>query len=70
MNTSDRLKAIVAEIEGKRIEGKRLVRCTCDLDNWQPDLTTGHSWVCDIHKKAMSIARTERSRVVQEAVKP
>jgi hypothetical protein len=26
------------------------VRCTCDLDNWEPDRRTGHSKVCRIHK--------------------
>jgi hypothetical protein len=26
------------------------VRCTCDLDNWQPDVIIGHTWVCNIYK--------------------
>lgn len=26
------------------------MQCRCDLDNWQPDPRTGHSWVCPIHK--------------------
>jgi hypothetical protein len=30
------------------------MQCNCDLDNWIPEATTGHSWVCDIHKKAMA----------------
>ena len=25
-------------------------QCCCDLDNYQPDPETGHSWVCIIHK--------------------
>ena len=29
--------------------------CNCDLDNWQPDKRTGHSWVCRIHKEAMRL---------------
>ncbi len=29
-------------------------RCNCDLDNWQPEEQTGHSWVCRIHKIAMN----------------
>ena len=29
------------------------MRCNCDLDNWQPERTTGHSCVCRIHKAAM-----------------
>ena len=24
--------------------------CRCDLDRWQPEKDTGHSWVCPIHK--------------------
>lgn len=28
--------------------------CNCDLDNWEPEDSTGHSWVCRIHKAAMS----------------
>jgi hypothetical protein len=27
--------------------------CNCDLDRWQPEHTTGHSWVCRIHKAAI-----------------
>lgn len=33
------------------------MRCNCDLDNWQPEASTGHSWVCRIHKAA--IAKSE-----------
>lgn len=25
------------------------MRCNCDLDNWSPTQTTGHSEVCRIH---------------------
>ena len=28
------------------------MRCNCDLDNWEPERDTGHSWVCRIHKRA------------------
>lgn len=28
------------------------VRCNCDLDNWEPEPDTGHSWVCTIHRQA------------------
>jgi hypothetical protein len=31
------------------------MRCNCDLDNWEPERSTGHSWVCRIHKKAIDI---------------
>ena len=39
-------------------EGK--VICCCDLDNWQPEVSSGHSWVCEIHKQAVSRFRRER----------
>lgn len=31
------------------------MRCNCDLDNWQPERSTGHSHVCRIHKRAMAM---------------
>lgn len=30
------------------------MRCNCDLDNWEPERSTGHSWVCRIHKAAIA----------------
>ena len=40
------------------VEAKaRYMRCNCDLDNWQPEPVTGHSWVCRIHKAAMKAWR-------------
>lgn len=29
------------------------MQCNCDLDNWEPEQSTGHSWVCRIHKAAI-----------------
>ena len=29
-----------------------IMQCNCDLDRWEPEKSTGHSWVCDIHKAA------------------
>lgn len=49
---SERLKKIVIEIE-------KNTQCNCDLDNWQPEIGTGHSWVCDIHKKAVESRNKE-----------
>ena len=37
------------------------MRCNCDFDNWQPEPSTGHSWVCRIHKEAIR-------KAVQEAL--
>jgi hypothetical protein len=31
---------------------KKTMQCNCDLDNWEPERTTGHSHVCRIHKAA------------------
>ena len=39
------LREIVDEVETE-------MRCNCDLDNWQPQIDTGHSWVCRIDKEA------------------
>lgn len=41
-----------------RAEG---MRCNCDLDNWEPEASTGHSWVCRIHKTAT--ARADNARL-------
>lgn len=30
------------------------MQCNCDLDNWEPERGTGHSWVCRIHKAAVA----------------
>ena len=30
------------------------MRCNCDLDNWQPEQNTGHSWVCRIHNASLA----------------
>lgn len=32
------------------------MHCNCDLDNWEPEPSTGHSWVCRIHKEAVRLA--------------
>lgn len=44
------------------IEFSRTMQCNCDLDKWEPEKTTGHSFVCRIHKAAMAkvIGRTKR----------
>lgn len=30
------------------------MRCNCNLDCWKPEGSTGHSWVCRIHKAAIA----------------
>lgn len=43
-------KSIKPIVEQKEKE----MRCNCDLDNWEPDTRTGHSWVCRIHNAAIA----------------
>lgn len=47
------LKEIVKDLKDSGM------RCNCDLDNWQPETSTGHSWVCRIHKRAIAIKREQ-----------
>jgi hypothetical protein len=35
------------------------MRCNCDLDNWEPEPSTGHSHVCRIHKAATNAYRQQ-----------
>lgn len=44
------LKEIAQELE-------KTMQCNCDLDNWEPERATGHSWVCRIHKAAIERRR-------------
>lgn len=46
-------KALADFRRNKARELKATMRCNCDLDNWEPEPSTGHSWVCRIHKAAM-----------------
>jgi len=44
----NKLEKLVAECE-------KTMQCNCDLDKWEPERDTGHSWVCRIHKRAKSL---------------
>ena len=33
---------------------KNGMSCNCDLDKWEPERNTGHSWVCRIHKAVIN----------------
>lgn len=37
--------------------------CNCDLDNWEPERVTGHSHVCKIHKRAMTMTYQDMIRL-------
>jgi hypothetical protein len=43
------------------------MRCNCDLDNWQPEQSTGHSRVCRIHKAATTAYAVILSKVATAA---
>ncbi len=51
----ERLREIVAVL-------KTEMQCCCDLDNWEPERSTGHSWVCRIHKEAVRRESLDRIR--------
>ena len=44
------MKATVKELESR-------LQCNCDLDKWEPERSTGHSFVCRIHKIAVEKLR-------------
>jgi len=49
------LKEIAKEFEAT-------LQCNCDLDNWEPERDTGHSWVCRIHKAAKEQFRRQTTK--------
>ncbi len=55
------LKEIVKEYES------RGVQCNCDLDKWEPEPTTGHSFVCRIHKLSIEQHRRPNKSIQPDA---
>jgi len=53
----------------ERAEAKALRKqgmgCNCDLDNWQPEPSTGHSHVCRIHKRVQAIKRGDAAQAAE-----
>ncbi len=48
--------ALRAQVTARKIAAQLYaggMRCNCDLDNWQPERSTGHTSVCRIHKSAL-----------------
>ncbi len=41
------------------------MRCNCDLDNWEPERSTGHSRVCRIHYAAIAADAALKSEVAK-----
>lgn len=44
----------------KAVEFEETMQCNCDLDNWEPERSTGHSWVCRIHEAVQELVRTNK----------
>jgi len=38
------------------------MHCNCDLDKWQPEPDTGHSWVCRIDEEARRLYKLQSSK--------
>lgn len=53
----NRRKACRARVREKVSELAKVMGCCCDLDNWEPEVLTGHSHVCRIHKAAIEAVR-------------
>ena len=54
-----------AQIAAYLYSGENM-RCNCDLDNWQPTRTTGHSPVCRIHKAASAKPSDMRAELLED----
>ena len=46
------------------------MRCNCDLDRWEPEKSTGHSRVCQIHKVATAGNDLTSRHLTREEPKP
>ena len=55
MSEKKTVREIVAELKAGGMQ------CNCDLDNWEPERSTGHSWVCRIHRVALTKAGSSRA---------
>lgn len=38
---------------------EEFMQCNCDFEKWPPEKSTGHSWLCRIHKAATAKYRGE-----------
>lgn len=50
----------------KAAELAKTTQCNCDLDNWEPEASTGHSHVCRIHRAAVGLAPMADRRTAAE----
>ena len=60
MKNGDRPAMPKKTLKQKASELEETMRCNCDLDNWQPEHSTGHSLVCRIHKAAKAAREQEQ----------
>lgn len=56
------LKELVKELEG-------MLQCNCDLDKWEPERNTGHSFVCRIHETALRIHKLDNVKQILKDLK-
>lgn len=55
------------------LRGVRGMGCNCDLDNWEPETSTGHSHVCRIHAAAIAadaVLKAEVSAAILASTTP
>lgn len=57
-----RLVSYRVRVREKVAEIARTMRCCCDFDNWEPEVITGHTDVCRIHKAAICAVQKERGQ--------
>ena len=53
-------KKTLVEIVSEVAKG---VHCNCDLDNWQPQTDTGHTWVCRIDVISRTLYKNQNGKV-------
>lgn len=61
-NDMKTLKEIVKELEQR-------LHCNCDLDNFQPQVDTGHSFICRIDTSAREIYRNQLNLAERNGMK-
>lgn len=51
MNLIEQIQAMTVKDIAAKLKSVGM-RCNCDLDNWEPEIISGHSYFCRIHKAA------------------
>lgn len=50
----------MSDLKSVANELSKTMACNCDLDDWQPEILTGHSMVCRIHRAATASEKAMR----------